>query len=150
MANQYTANPKSLSERFWNKVDRKELSDCWEWLGYKDRYGIIGINGKNFKTHRVSWELHHGPVPEGMHVLHKCDNPGCVNPSHLFLGDHTDNMQDMVEKGRGGRAKLTLDQVQEIRNIGRSVVSGVIARQYNICESQVCAILRGDQWGALP
>jgi len=138
---------RPLVERFWEKVLKTEY--CWEWTGSKSRYGAIRINGKNKKANRVAWELTYGPIPEGLHVLHKCDNPGCVNPKHLFLGDHTDNMQDMVKKGRGGRAKLTLDQVKEIRSIGRSVTSGTIGKQYGISETQVCAILRGDQWGSI-
>jgi len=144
----HSHHPKvPLEVRFWSKVNKTDT--CWEWTGYKDRYGIFGIEGKNLKAHRVSWEITFGPVPEGLHVLHKCDNPGCVKPDHLFLGTHTDNMRDMVVKGRGGRAKLTLDEVREIRRIGRSVKSKVIGAQYGLSESQVCAILRNDQWAAL-
>jgi hypothetical protein len=110
---------KSLCERFWQKV---AIADgCWEWLGAKNRrgYGGIGLGraaaGRAY-AHRVAWELESGrPIPEGMHVLHRCDNPSCVRASHLFLGSATDNMQDCVSKGRisrGTRRKIAkLDEI---------------------------------------
>ena len=91
---------KTLEERFWSKVDKS--GDCWIWTAYKrpDGYGQFGFEGTQHKAHRVSWVLANGTIPEGLHVLHRCDVRECVNPEHLFLGTNTDNMRDMIEKGR--------------------------------------------------
>lgn len=97
-------------KRFWNKVDKKQPYDCWKWLG-KARcgksgfYGQFWLKGKNATPHRVSYELAFGEYDKSMHVLHKCDNPICVNPNHLFLGTNEDNIKDKMSKGRwkGGR-----------------------------------------------
>lgn len=117
---------KSIEVRFWKYV--KKTDSCWLWIGakrdQKRGYGTIVDNtGKNFRAHRVSWEMHNGQIPDGLFVLHKCDNPSCVNPDHLFLGTQTDNMQDMLRKNRGnqqkgegnGRSKLTEKDVLLIR-----------------------------------
>jgi hypothetical protein len=72
---------------------------CWIWLGAANRYGMV----RGDRAHRVSWKTFRGPIPHGLHVLHKCDTPLCVNPDHLFLGTHLDNMKDKEEKGRGNQ-----------------------------------------------
>ena len=94
-------NNRSQSERFWNKVDIRDENDCWIWTGGTvKQYGEFRFNDKIQSTHRISWQIHFGTIPEGMDVLHHCDNPPCVNPKHLFLGTHSDNMQDAEQKGR--------------------------------------------------
>jgi len=111
-------------EGFWVKV--KKTNDCWQWTGTKDRdgYGRFRIPGKGLRgSHRIAWSLVNGTIPIGLCVLHKCDNPSCVNPDHLFLGTQQDNIKDMVAKGRQSKmfglrnpkCKLTDDQVREIR-----------------------------------
>lgn len=92
----------SLEQRFWKKVEKG--SECWLWTGgiksKEHPYGKMFVGKKYQRAHRISWELHNGSIPEGMHVLHKCDNPRCVRPDHLFLGNHAQNMEDMISKGR--------------------------------------------------
>ena len=91
----------TLEERFWSKVRKADGDACWAWTGAKrSDYGAIKIAGDSVLAHRVAWELTNGPIPEGQHVLHRCDNPPCVNPSHLFTGSHADNMRDAFRKGR--------------------------------------------------
>lgn len=93
-----------LSVRFWKHIEKTE--GCWLWTGTRSSYGygVIGCvkerGGRTLRTHRVSWELHFGPIPDGLYVCHRCDNPPCANPAHLFLGTNSDNSNDKVVKGR--------------------------------------------------
>ncbi len=112
-ASKYTPRGPSrrmpIEDRFWPKVDIKSPDECWGWLAYVNPtsgrpYFHIGSrftgDARDVPASRVSWELTNGPIPNGLHVLHKCDNGECVNPHHLFLGTHADNMRDCSEKGR--------------------------------------------------
>lgn len=94
---------KSEHERFWMYVGKNSNTDCWEWTGSKTLtgYGHLNINAKSIYAHRISYELFNGPIPDGLCVCHSCDNPGCVNPSHLWVGTMADNMHDRDAKGRG-------------------------------------------------
>lgn len=85
--------------RFWLKV-AKVKDGCWEWLASKNEagYGIFGVGKDTDKAPRISWRLINGKIPTGLIICHKCDNPGCVNPDHLFLGTHKDNRQDAIKK----------------------------------------------------
>jgi hypothetical protein len=86
--------------RFWKSVNKDGY--CWLWTRKPDAYGygVFSVNGRHTRAHRFSWELHHGPVPDGLWVLHKCDTPACVRPDHLFIGTQMDNVTDMIAKGR--------------------------------------------------
>lgn len=148
---------KSLEERFWGKVNKdgsfceKLGSRCWEWMGgkTKDGYGSIGDNWKKIYTHRLVWELVNGPIPNKLCALHKCDNPGCCNPDHLFLGTKGDNIRDCIKKCRRGNCnrKMTPEQVIEIRELRKTGLSlRKIAVMFGIHNQQIYNIVSGRHW----
>lgn len=96
------------AKRFWAHVDKS--GGCWVWLGTRHGkgYGHVKSGGVVRKAHRVSWEMVHGPIPDGLLVCHRCDNPPCVRPDHLFLGTARDNTQDSISKGRTRRQREKL------------------------------------------
>jgi len=112
-----------IYNRFWEKVDKGE--SCWQWTAGDngEGYGRFRHDNQKVGAHRFSWEFHFGDIPDSMLVCHKCDNPGCVNPDHLFLGTNQDNMNDMVKKGRNkirvgaanNKTKLNVEKVKTIR-----------------------------------
>jgi len=131
-------------------------SGCWEWTAYKDAngYGAISFSGKRKLAHRVMYELRYGLIPAGACVCHSCDNPACVNPDHLFLGSHAENMADMASKGRAPKgethvaAKLTEADVLAIR--ADTGTQQEIAAKYGIGKSQVSRIRLGQTWKHVP
>lgn len=139
----------SPTERFWFYVEKAGPDECWEWTGAiaDNGYGNLALPGRRVSAHRFSCELHTGsPIPSGMQVCHRCDNRRCVNPAHLFLGTHTDNMQDMVRKGRHGRAAavLTPGMVREIRTSPEMGVT--LAKRFGVSKSAVSMIRSGKRW----
>lgn len=93
---------RPAADRFWAKVNKRGPSDCWDWTGSHDQhgYGQIRISRRAVKAHRFSYELHKGPIPEGLDCLHHCDRPSCVNPDHLYAGDAKQNTADAIARGR--------------------------------------------------
>ena len=144
----YVSTPIGI--RFWSKVD--DSGDCWEWTGDEKvhGYGRISANGREkVLAHRLSFFLETGVNPGELCVCHHCDNPGCVNPSHLFLGTKKDNHDDMKGKGRGpdqdgpknGNAKLTADQVRYIRAAHTKGIKGVdLAAAFGVGKNQISRI----------
>lgn len=146
-------------QRFWRYVTPTE--GCWNWQGCvaSNGYGNLRDRGRTLTTHRLSWEIHHGPIPAGLFVCHTCDNRRCVNPAHLFVGTAADNAADMVAKGRhvkcdpmrgtkNPKAKLTEDQVRAIRSMYRSGHIGVprLGRFYGISGAMVHNIVKRKAW----
>lgn len=146
----------SNENRFWKRV--KKTSTCWNWIGYKNPqgYGRFWVNKKMVRTYRFSYELHFGPIQKNKFVCHKCDNPSCVNPNHLWLGTVLDNSNDMINKNRDKKArgekncnsKLTKEQVLKIRSeyIPRKVSAYKLAKKYNVNVNTIQKILYRKLW----
>ncbi len=150
---------RPLSDRFWEKVERGTDDECWEWKAHRNAcgYGTIkaaGAKGQMLLAHRVSYSIAHGVTVASfgdLRVLHRCDNPGCVNPAHLSLGTQGDNIRDMFAKGRdnrargerSGRTSLTADQVLVIRAGGSP---RDLASRFGIHTSTIHNIRRRRTW----
>lgn len=158
----YGPIPRPIAQRLWDRVPNKPEIGCWEWQGArtKNGYGLIGVPGgrnRNKRTHRVSYELAYGPIPDGLCVLHRCDNPPCVRPEHLFLGTRVDNNRDRDAKGRtrAGRkrhgeasplAKLTSEAVAVIRREAGHTTVLALARRFGVSETAVRKARDGETW----
>jgi hypothetical protein len=170
-----------IVERFWSRVERGPSDACWLWRAGidKDGYGKFVIEWdrqhrrvKNCRAHRVSYELAHGPIPGGLHCLHRCDNPGCVNPSHLFLGTTLDNTADRQAKRRQarglrqgahtrperrvrgervGNSKLSSAQVLAVRDaLSRKLrTQRQLARELGVHQTTISLIWQGKNWSHL-
>ena len=149
----------SLPCRFWSKVKVLGIDDCWEWQGASDGrgYGHFSFKHRADKAPRIAWFLFSGTYPGKLDVLHKCDNPPCVNPNHLFLGTAKDNAIDMVKKGRckskglpgeqSGNAKLTTNQVILIKRLlALGYGTTLIGKQFNVYPSTIHFIKQGETW----
>ena len=158
------------ASRFWSKVDRSGGDDaCWMWIASTRGwgYGQFWLDGREVVAHRVAYESVFGPIPHGMHLLHHCDNPPCVNHRHLFIGTSADNMADRDAKGRTARgerhgsrthperfmgegspgAKLTEEQVREIRcRRADGESQRAVARAFCVAPSTINAIARRKSW----
>lgn len=153
---------KELQARIieYSKID--SVSGCWEWQKSKfpNGYGQTKVERKGTGAHRASWIAFNGPIPEGMQVCHKCDNPGCVNPDHLFVGTGLENIQDSTRKGRRfkpfgvlqGAHKLTEDMVQHIKSLPKPVTmkqAKELGKQFSINPFHVYRIRSGKRWSHL-
>lgn len=156
------------SRRFVEKFSVLTVDECWQWEGANDTcgYGNVTINGRNKKAHRVAWESVNGQIPEGMYICHRCDNPGCVNPTHLFIGTQKDNMRDMKNKGRrkgiipnwktspvktgekNANAKLSYKKAEEIRSLYNSgdKTMVLLASMYGVNRNLISKVVRGKVW----
>lgn len=151
-------NKLPLKDRLLAKAEWD--GSCLLWCGamHPRGYGLIRKAGKWSKAYRVSYEIHHGAIPDGMVVMHSCDQPGCINPAHLSIGTQRDNVRDMISKGRDNRlsgerhphAKLTVEEVAEIRRryIPRKhgCGAGALAMEFGVSKQTVQAILVGETW----
>jgi hypothetical protein len=142
-------------ERFYSKV---AINDgCWMWAGakHRDGYGFFALGGSSQLAHRVSWQLENGPIPDGSHVLHRCDNPACVRPGHLFLGTNQDNVTDKMSKGRfrtlrgkeQGCSKLSDGAVREMRAKRASGATyAALGREYGVSDVAARNAVTGGTW----
>lgn len=148
-----------LLDRFNAKWIGEPNSGCWLWEGatVPKGYGLLGDQTKRRKhqyAHRASWELFKSEIPDGLFVLHKCDNPYCVNPDHLFLGTQKDNHDDMVSKGRnlrGSRRATSVLKEPQIPQIRSEYASGAftlqqVADRYRVSEMAIHKIISGKTW----
>lgn len=144
-------------DRFWSFVLRG--SGCWVWTGARHSlrtpYGQFWWKGRIWRAHRIAWMLAHGPIPPELLVCHHCDNHPCVNPDHLFLGTVRDNTVDSFRKKRSrgktgttnGRAKLSENDVRQIRNLSGSGIGRVeLAKRFGISKFHVSKIVRRESW----
>lgn len=150
----------SLTEKFWKYVGASgSEDDCWTWSSTTNNRGY----GKIFRSriapnfvlaHRLSYEIHHGPLPDGASVCHRCDNPPCCNPRHLFLGTHRQNMEDAAIKGRmhpgeqSKTARLTAPDVVRIRQryAAGGITYAAIANEYGVGQMTICHIVKRTTW----
>ena len=150
----------SAKDRLLNLCRKSSETSCWEFVGGHTRkgYGKLWHNGGMKTAHRVAYEILVGPVPEAKFVLHRCDNPSCLNPDHLFIGTHQDNMADMRMKGRGAserrlrgskspQSKLNEECVLQIKlRLAKNEQCSVIAKDFNVDRTLISLIKRGKVW----
>ena len=148
---------KTTEERFYEKVMMIPFHECWEWAGSQngDGYGLFWWNKKVEKAHRASYKINIGTIPDGMHVLHTCDNPSCVNPDHLFIGTNTDNVNDKVKKGRqvflrgskNGNSKINEEQAGRIKQLLKQMPPKEVSKLMpNVTIDIIWDISRGRTW----
>jgi hypothetical protein len=142
--------------RFWDKVDIGD--SCWLWTGSLNHsgYGLFRFRGQSRVASRVSWILSNGEIPKGIFVCHKCDNPRCVRPSHLFLGTHRENIDDMMLKGRAQKArgetasssKFSNEQTEEIRNMYKSsgLTMRALGKLFSVNSGTICRMINRETY----
>ena len=140
---------RPFEESFWAKVDRRDMDECWEWTACRNSfgYGSCRVSGKTVASHRIAWMLQNGEIADGLCVLHRCDNPPCCNPGHLFLGSRADNNHDCFAKGRNN-PKLSKNDIVEIKTkyFDGKISQQEIADQYGVGRKYISKIVKGDRW----
>lgn len=148
-------DPQRIVERFWARVEKGHPDECWPWKGARKKqgYGTVAFLRKDRFAHRVAFEFTYGPIPKGMDCCHKCDNPPCCNPNHLFAGTRTENLLDSVAKGRynshlRGKRSMTDEGVIEMRRLwGTGNMSHrQLAQKFGISRPQVGQIVNRKCW----
>lgn len=148
---------QSVSKRFWGWVDRRGDDACWPWRGFLDEggYGHMAVKGQTIRAHRLAYMLMFGKIPGGLNICHKCDNPACCNPKHLFVGTTAENNVDRARKGRsadrrgerGPRAKLTSESVWEMRGLReRGTTYSKLSKMFGVSPSVVRRVCRHEAW----
>lgn len=149
---------EAIWERFWSRVSVEADDECWEWDEGRDSYGYgtFRMSGQLEKAHRMSWCFLESDIPEGMGVLHSCDNPPCVNPAHLFLGTQISNIQDAINKGRGVvisgekniNASLIAEDVVEIRAIYADGLASqyMLSEMFGVCQTTIGSAILRKTW----
>jgi hypothetical protein len=142
--------PRNTRESVWGRVDQHETDECWPFVGAVNTYGYgqIRVDGKQELAHRLAFELATGISPGLLLVCHRCDNPRCCNPSHLFLGSVADNAQDAANKGRlPGARKLTEELVREIRRLAANGVTyAELGRRFGVTAENISSVCRRLTW----
>lgn len=145
---------ENITARLYKNIYKNPENGCWEWMGYLSKFGHgrIGYRDKVYLTHRISYELNKGIIPEEMLVCHTCDNPKCVNPEHLFLGTQKDNLQDAFDKDRlykipampgenNPMAKITNEEAKKIRSeLKQGFTGAYLAKKYNVSTTHISRI----------
>jgi len=143
----------TIEDRFLSRFKKGKKDDCWNWLAHldKDGYGILPANGPAIRAHRYSFEHYNNTIPVGMNICHKCDNPSCVNPHHLFLGTGKDNVHDMLNKRRdaivgskNNKAKLSEIDILKIRKSNKSTQKLMI--EYGVSKSTINRVKAKKTW----
>ncbi len=138
-----------VAERFLNYFKPGNLDACWPWTGTVDTagYGVIGDHAqRQLRAHRIAYERANGPIPEGLRVLHRCDNPPCCNPNHLFVGTDADNMADKIAKGRQSSTLTAKDVVAIKKRLRAGEMPTRIARKYGVSPRSIYTIRDGISW----
>lgn len=140
-------------KRFWEQVEYNPKTGCWEWQGYviaEGRYGRFMAMGHKILCHRYAYQQLVGIIPEGMQVCHRCDNPICVRPEHLFLGTNSDNQKDSITKGRHNTVKITPEEAGQIlAMLAAGASTRTITRQLGVSASIIGNIKNNGTWGWL-
>lgn len=147
-ANRGLVKIKDPTERFWSHVKKQADEKCWLWTGYRNvqGYGSLFLNHRTVRSHRYSYELTFGKIPEGMDVLHRCDNTSCVNPHHLYVGTDAENALDCVNRNRLP-TKLARIQIDEIRRLAKhGLTCREIASRFHVSNSLISMILNHRRW----